>query len=69
MVHKHSKKKIAEHLGYNYSTVVNFIQAFESTGRLFKLLPNHSKCFILRHRAESLESQKLYKKYWRKKAW
>lgn len=57
------KKEISERLGFNYSTVLSVIKAYQEKGRIFKFLPYHSKQFLLKHRAQCLKSQRLYRKY------
>lgn len=62
-VHGPSVREISNNLDLNYSTVLSVIKAYKESGRIFKLLPHHSKAFILKYRAKNLESQKLYRQY------
>lgn len=55
-VHKMSVKKLSQKLGQSYSTALAITQAYQENGRIFKLLPLHSKAFILKHRAHNLTS-------------
>ena len=43
VVHKIALKDVAEKYGFNYSTTLNIVRAYQRTGRLFKLLPLHTK--------------------------
>ena len=62
-VHTTNKKEISQMVGLKYCTVLNIINSFERNGRIFKFLHKNSKLFLLKHRLESVENQKLYKKY------
>lgn len=66
LIHTKSKKEIATVLGVNYPSVLCVIRSFEETGRIFKLLPLHSKLFILKNRMQSIESQRLYRAFRKK---
>jgi DNA-binding MarR family transcriptional regulator len=48
--HHLTKKELADNLDLNYSTLVSAIKVYEENGRIFKLLPKHSKAFILKNR-------------------
>jgi len=50
-------------INLKYCTVLNIINSFERHGRIFKFLHKNSKLFLLKHRFDSVENQKLYKKY------
>lgn len=63
VIHLKSQKEISAILNLNYSTVMSVVRGYRTTGRIFKLLPQHSKQFILKHRLENLESQQLYRLY------
>ena len=62
-VHGDTTFTISEHHGINYTTVINAIKGYQENGRMFKLLPMHSKQFILKNRLKCKLSQKLYRKY------
>ena len=49
-VHHDSMKVISERYGIEKSTVSKVIKGFKEKGRMFKLLPTHSKTFILKDR-------------------
>ena len=51
MIHSRTKKEAADQLGLNYPTVLSVIQQFTDQGRIFKLLPHHSKVFLLKNRS------------------
>lgn len=63
MIHRSSVKQVSADLGLNYPTVLSVIRSYKDTGRIFKLLPYHSKLFVLKNRARSIECQKMYRKY------
>ena len=50
VVHNKSMKSISEQFGIEKSTVSKVIKGFREQGRMFKLLPSHSKNFILNGR-------------------
>ena len=56
-------KVISERFGIEKSTVSKVIKGFKEKGRMFKLLPTHSKTFILKDRLQSQQAQRLYRKY------
>jgi transposase len=49
-VHGGNVINVAQRFGLNYTTVINALNGYEDNGRIFKLLPIHSKQFILKHR-------------------
>ena len=53
-IHSRFKKQAAQQLGLNYSTVLAVIQQYLEQGRIFKLLPVHSKVFLLKSRAKNV---------------
>ena len=63
VMHKATKKEIASLVGLKYHTVVNIINSFERYGRIFKFLHKNSKMFLLRHRQDSILSQREYRKF------
>ena len=62
-IHKEHITDISRRLDIEKSTVSKIVKAFREEGRLFKLLPRHSKIFILKARMQSKQSQRLYKKH------
>ena len=62
-IHNPSVREISNGLDLNYSTVLSVIKAYKDSGRIFKLLPHHSKAFILKYRSQNMESQKLYRQF------
>lgn len=62
-IHGPSVRDISNSLDLNYSTVLSVVKAYKESGRIFKLLPHHSKAFILKYRAQNLENQRLYREY------
>ena len=63
LVHGGSAVSIAERHGINYTTVINALRGYQQNGRIFKLLPIHSKNFILKNRVNCKISQRLYRIY------
>ena len=51
LVHNESMKDISERYGIEKSTISKVIKGYRESGRVFKLLPTHSKNFILKDRA------------------
>ena len=47
-IHKWSPTQISKVLGLSFTTVIDIIKGHRENGRLFKLLPKHSKRFILK---------------------
>ena len=50
LIHSKTKKEASQQLGLNYPTVLSVIQQYTEQGRVFKLLPHHSKAFLLKNR-------------------
>ena len=55
--------QISERRRINYTTVINALNGYRENGRIFKLLPMHTKKFIMKQREQSKKSQKLYRLY------
>ena len=66
-VHTQNKKEISQMVGLKYCTVLNIINSFEKYGRIFKFLHKNSKVFLLKHRVDSVDSQRVYKQFRRTK--
>ena len=63
LIHGATAVSIAQRYSLNYTTVINAINGYLENGRIFKLLPVHSKLFILNQREKGKISQKLYREY------
>ena len=63
IIHPKQKKEISDELGLNYPTVLTIIQQYMRDGRIFKLLPHHSKLFLLKSRVQSIINLRRYKEH------
>lgn len=63
IIHNVQIKSISDQHSIEKSTVSKVIRGYKETGRMYKLLPTHSKLFILKNREQCLESQRRYKQY------
>ena len=51
MIHSKQINEISELFGIEKSTIKKVLKGYYQNGRVFKLLPTHSKMFILKYRA------------------
>ena len=61
LIHKSTKKEVSQILDLNYPTVLGVINSYLESGRIFKLMPYHSKVFLLKLRQSSIQNQQLYR--------
>lgn len=63
VVHNVHIKAISDQQSIEKSTVSKVIRGYKESGRMYKLLPTHSKLFILKNRQQCLESQRRYRQH------